>query len=186
MDENRMIDGVLNGDPVAERAFYDAHVERVYRLAYRMAGETALAEDFTQETFMRAFDRLSTFRREAALSSWIHSVAVSVILSGLRKVKRHYAREEQREDLSQGRSGSHQPPDHELRCLLTRAIDSLSDILRIVFVMHDMEGYKHHEIAEILDIPVGTSKARLSRAHEHLRRELGLRSSSRDAEGVGA
>jgi RNA polymerase sigma-70 factor (ECF subfamily) len=184
VDENRMIDGVLSGDPAAERAFYDIHVERVYRLAYRMAGETGLAEDFTQETFMRAFDRLATFRKEAALSSWVHSVAVSVILSGLRRVKRHRSREEQQEDFSTG-PGSEPPPDHELRCLLTRAVDSLSDPLRLVFVMHDIEGYKHHEIAGILDIPVGTSKARLSRAHGILRRELGPRP-ARDEEEVEA
>src|SRR5207302_1989993 len=76
-----------------ERALYDAHVDRVYRLAYRLAGDDELAREFTQDTFVRAFDRLGAFRGEAKLSTWLHAIATSVVLNGLRKVKRFRQRE---------------------------------------------------------------------------------------------
>jgi RNA polymerase sigma-70 factor (ECF subfamily) len=173
LDERQMIEGVLGGDPAAEKTFYDTHVDRVYRLAYRMTGDATLAEDFTQDTFMRALDRISTFEGRSALSSWLHSVAVSVILNGLRKVRRYQVREEGWDNF-ESVSSERNTPDHELTWWLTRAIDALPDRLRLVFVMHDMEGYKHREISEILNIPVGTSKARLARAHEKLRQTLGI------------
>jgi RNA polymerase sigma-70 factor (ECF subfamily) len=66
----------VEGDPAAERSLYDAHVDRIYRLAYRMTGDDDLAQEFTQETFIRAFDRLKQFRGDAALSTWLHSIAV--------------------------------------------------------------------------------------------------------------
>ena len=84
MDDQQLIAQVLAADPKAERAFYDRHVDKVYRLAYRLAGDAALAQDYTQETFVRAFDRLAQFRGEAALSTWICSICVTVSLNGLR------------------------------------------------------------------------------------------------------
>ena len=88
MDERELIAKVRAGDGAAERALYDAHVDRVYRLAYRLAGDDELAREFTQDTFVRAFDRLGAFRGEAKLSTWLHAIATSVVLNGLRKVKR--------------------------------------------------------------------------------------------------
>ena len=88
MDESQLIARVRAGDSAAERALYDAHVDRVYRLAFRLAGDDALAQDFTQETFIRAFDRLGSFRGEAAFSTWLHTITTTVVLNGLRKVKR--------------------------------------------------------------------------------------------------
>src|SRR5439155_211470 len=79
---------VRAGDALAERALYDAHVDRVFRLAYRLAGDDDLARDFTQETFIRAFERLDSFRGEAALSTWLYTIATTVTLNGLRKLKR--------------------------------------------------------------------------------------------------
>lgn len=173
MDENQMVQRVLAGDPVAERSFYDSHVDRIYRLAYRMTGDETLAQDFTQDTFVRAFDRLFSFQGKSALSTWLHSVAVSVILNGLRKVKRLRTREEGQDDLDSVGGGS-EVPDLNLKRSLKRAIDALPEQLRLIFVMHDVEGYKHREIAETLDIPVGTSKAKLARAHQELRKTLGM------------
>src|SRR6266700_1384507 len=88
VDERELIARVRAGEPAAERALYDAHVDRVYRLAYRLAGDDELAREFTQDTFVRAFERLSSFRGEAKLSTWMHAIATSVVLNGLRKVKR--------------------------------------------------------------------------------------------------
>jgi len=172
LDENQIVRGVLAGDPVAERTFYDSHVDRIYRLAYRMTGDETLAQEFTQDTFVRAFDRLSSFQGKSALSTWLHSVAVSVILNGLRKVKNVRTREVGQDNL-ESVGGRSKTPDLDLKRLLKRAVDSLPDQLRLIFVMHDVEGYKHREIGDSLDIPVGTSKARLSRAHQQLRKELG-------------
>jgi RNA polymerase sigma-70 factor (ECF subfamily) len=77
VEEHHLVERVVGGDPAAERRLYDAHVDRVYRLTYRMTGDDDLAQEFTQETFIRAFDRLKQFRGEAALSTWLHSIAVS-------------------------------------------------------------------------------------------------------------
>src|SRR3954463_14124543 len=76
------------GDPTAERALYDAHVERVYRLAHRMAGDADLAADITQDVFIRAFQKLDQYRGDSSLSTWIHTITMSVSLNTLRKVKR--------------------------------------------------------------------------------------------------
>ena len=88
MNERELIGQVLAGDPVAERVLYDAHVDRVFRLVYRMAGDMDRAQDWVQETFIRAFDRLAGFRGESALSTWLCSIAISVSLNGLRQVRR--------------------------------------------------------------------------------------------------
>ncbi|MFH1844596.1 MAG: RNA polymerase sigma factor [bacterium] len=168
MNEQRLIKRILAGDAAAERALYDDHVDRIYRLTYRMTGDETLAEDFTQDTFIRAFDRLQWFEGRSALSTWLHSIAVSVVLNGLRKVKRFRQRETALDETTGGgvvgKSG-----DPELKRSLHRAIDELSDGLRLVFVMHDIEGYKHQEIAAILDVPEGTSKSRLATARGQLR-----------------
>jgi len=167
-----MIDRVLRGDAAAERELYDAHVDRVYRLAFRMTGDEGMAQEYTQDTFIRAFDRLPKFRRESALSTWLHSIAMSVVLNGLRKVRRVRARQT---DLDAATNVTHKrtSSDPMLRRRLHAAIDNLSDDHRAVVVLHDVEGLKHQEIAAILEIPVGTSKARLSRARTALREELG-------------
>ncbi len=93
MTEIQLIERARKGDQQAFRALYDANVDRIYRLAYRMAGEEDLAKDFTQEAFLRAYQRLEQFRGDAAFSTWLHSIAVSVALNGLRKVDRHRKRE---------------------------------------------------------------------------------------------
>src|SRR5213592_4041041 len=83
-----LVSRCLAGDPAAERALYNAHVDRVYRLVHRMTGDPDLAADLTQDTFIRAFDRLEQYRGDSSLGTWLQSIAVSVTLNGLRKVKR--------------------------------------------------------------------------------------------------
>ena len=171
MDERELIARVRQGDAVAERELYEAHVDRVYRLAYRMAGDDILAQDITQDTFIRAFDRLGDFRGESAFGTWLHAVGNSVALNTLRKVKRFRAREADLDEAgSVGESRTEAEPD--LRDRLRAAIDDLPNKYRMVFVMHDVEGFKHHEIAETLGMQVGTSKAQLSRARAKLRVSL--------------
>ena len=146
-------------------------MDRVYRLAYRMVGDDAAARDFTQDTFVRAFEKLDGFRGDAAFSTWLHSVATSVVLNGLRKRRRMREREAPLE--AAGQVGERQEPtDPGLRDRIRKAVDGLPERYRTVFVMHDVEGYTHREIAEALAVQTGTSKARLSRARARLRIEL--------------
>ena len=169
--DQELIGRVLAGDPSAERALYDAHVDRVFRLVYRMAGDLDRAQDYTQETFIKAFSRLGEFRGEAALSTWLGSIAVSVALNGLRKVKRSMEREVVLDEaLTVGHTTAAAEPD--LKDRLAQAIDDLPEGYRVVFVMHDVEGYTHEEIARSLGVHTGTSKAQLFRARARLRKSL--------------
>jgi len=162
----------IAGDRSAERALYDAHVDRVFRIAYRLAGDSDLAQDFTQETFIRAFSRLSQYRGDASLSTWLHTIATSVSLNGMRSVTRIRGRSTNIDDLPELPAAPHRASPHDLRERLHASIDALSQKLRPVFVMHDVEGYTHEEIATTLGIPVGTSKARLFDARAKLRAAL--------------
>ncbi len=171
MDDRELIARAKLGDETAERALYDAHVDRIYRLAYRMSGNADLAQDFTQDAFLRAFSRLAEFRGESSFGTWLHAIAVSVILNGMRKVKRFRDRERDLDDARElGVETREAEPDVKDR--LRQAIDRLPEHGRVVFLMHDLEGYTHEEIGAVLDIPAGTSKARLFRARAALREEL--------------
>jgi len=171
VDESALIARVRAGDGAAERALYDTHVDRVYRLAYRLSGDDELAREFTQDTFVRAFERLGSFRGEERLSTWLYAITTSVVLNGLRKVKRFRRREtDLTEATGVSRPGRQAEPDLKRR--LAVAIDGLPDGYRTVFVMHDVEGYTHEEIGAALGIETGTSKAQLSRARARLREAL--------------
>ena len=172
MDERELISRVLAGDPSAERELYDTHVDRVYRLAYRMTGREEEAIEYTQDTFVRAFEKLGTFRRDSSLGTWLHAIAVSVVLNGLRKAKLKRLRETDLDSASDV-SVSAAPVEPWLKRRLRTAMESLSERYRMVFVMHDVEGYTHHEIGTALGVAEGTSKAMLSRARAHLREQLG-------------
>jgi RNA polymerase sigma-70 factor (ECF subfamily) len=171
VEQRDLVTRVLAGDPGAERELYDAHVDRVYRLAYRMVGDGELASDYTQDTFIRTFDRLATFRGESALSTWITAIAISVVYNGQRKVKRLRSRETDLE-FAEPIAAPGRIADPDLKLRLAAAIDGLPEGYRTVFVMHDVEGYTHLEIGSALGIQEGTSKAQLSRARAKLRQQL--------------
>ena len=161
----------MAGDARAERELYDAHVDRVYRLAYRLAGSDDLAQDFAQEAFIRAFERLKDFRGQSSFGTWLHAITVSVCLNGLRKVKRFDSRQARLDDgITVLDSRREAEPD--LKVKLKQAIDRLPEGYRTVFVMHDVEGYTHEEIGAALGVEIGTSKAQLSRARAKLRDAL--------------
>lgn len=171
MTDHELIAAVLRGDVRAERELYDAHVDRVHRLAYRMAGDETLARDFTQDTFIRAFDRLTDFRGHSSFATWLHSIAVSVILNGLKKVRRIHGREIGGDELPEVTSTARES-EPDLKHRMRSAIDALPEGYRTVFVMHDVEGFTHEEIAAALGIQPGTSKAQLFRARAKLRTAL--------------
>jgi RNA polymerase sigma-70 factor (ECF subfamily) len=172
--EPELIARVLAGDRTAGRALYDAHAPRVFRLAYRLTGDAELAREFTQDTFVRAFHRLADFRGDAAFSTWLHRITITVVANAMRKVRRLRERETDLEDLDTLHpihSETHRI-DPDLRERLARAIDALPDIYRITLIMHDLEGYTHTEIAAVLGVAEGTCKSRLSAARAHLRAAL--------------
>lgn len=172
MNESDLVTRAKEGDQRAFRALYDAHVDRIFRICFRMVGDEQAAREFTQDAFVRVWETLDQFRGEAAFSTWLHSVTVSVALNGLRKVDRHRKRERSLEDagtLAERVKGA----EPLVRERLEAAVDDLPEIYRTVFLMYDLEGFPHGEIAEALQVPVGTSKARLHRARKLLRRSLG-------------
>ena len=169
--EPELIQRLKDGDQDAARSLYDAHVERVFRICYRFAGEDHLAQDFTQETFVRAFTKIETFRGDSAFGTWLGSIATTVSLNGLRKVKRFRGRETVLHDDLRA-SGGPRGVEPDVKARLHRAIDELPTGYRTVFLLHDLEGYTHEEIGAMLGIKAGTSKSQLFRARTRLREAL--------------
>jgi RNA polymerase sigma-70 factor, ECF subfamily len=158
------------GDAAAARAIYDTHGPRVYRLIYRLTGNADRTQDLTQETFIRAFAKLSQYRGEVPLGAWLRSVALSVAYNGLRQDGTRRGREVELVESSAVAEGS--PERSVLRSQIAAAVDKLPEIYRSVVVLHDVEGYTHEEIADTLGIPAGTSRARLTYARAQLREAL--------------
>ena len=168
MTERELAARAQAGDEAAERALYDAHVDRIYWLAYRMSGRHDLAQDYTQDVFIRAFGRLDEYRGDAAFGSWLHTIAMSVVLNGLRKQKRFAEREGLLEEAATVVSGAREA-EPDLKERLAKAVNDLPEGCRVTFLMHAVEGYTHEEIGAALGTSVGTSKSQLSRAKAKLR-----------------
>ena len=169
MNERQLIARVIAGDRLAGRALYDTHAPRVYSLAYRLSGDAEKAREFTQDTFIRAFSRLSQFRGDAAFSTWLHRITVTVV-SNARRSEVRIAREVTLDEAHSIEAAPVAEPD--LKECIARAVEELSDAYRTTLIMHDIEGYTHAEIAEILGVPEGTCKSRLSAARAQLREAL--------------
>lgn len=157
-----------NGDVDAFELIYNEHSGRVYALCLRlMGGEQTAATELMQDVFVRAWKNLGKFRGESAFSSWLHRLAVNAMLENARSDKRRIARVLPMEDTSQ--IGAFSPGDSpDLRIDLERAIARLPAGARTAFVLHDIEGYQHKEIAAQLGVAVGTVKAQVHRAHKLL------------------
>jgi RNA polymerase sigma-70 factor, ECF subfamily len=172
---DRVIDaGVIaraaRGNSAAQRAIYDHYAERIFRLAKRMTGNVGAAEDLTQDVFMRAFDRLRQFRGESRFGTWLHRLAVTVILNGTRE--RGTERREVTLDPALIRSGGHDALEPDAKDRVRRAVAELPSELRMVVLMYDVEGYGHDEIAELMGVSSGASRMRLLRARQMLRAAL--------------
>jgi RNA polymerase sigma-70 factor (ECF subfamily) len=157
------------GDQQAFRDLYQEHVGRVYALCLRLTADAVAAEERTQDVFVRLWDKLRTFRGESAFSSWLHRLTVNVVLNE----RRTSGRRAQRVAVVANPEGVGE--DGSLAGLgldLERAIARLPEGAREVFVLYDIEGYGHAEIAELVGIAVGTSKAQLFRARRLLREML--------------
>jgi RNA polymerase sigma-70 factor, ECF subfamily len=165
------------GDAAAFERLYQLHSRRVYSLCLRMVGNTAEAEDLTQEAFLQLFRKIATFRGESAFSTWLHRLAVNVVLMRLRKKS---AVETSLEEVTEPDEESGGPrrdfggPDLRLtgsidRVNLQRAVEQLPPGYKAVFVLHDVQGYEHNEIADIMGCSIGNSKSQLHKARMRLR-----------------
>ena len=170
-DQRALLERVRSGDPSAHRALYEAHVDRVYRLCYRLTGTEHLARELTQDTFVRAFSGIAGFRGDSAIETWLHSIAVSVSLNELRRRKRERARNAPLEEALMVPKAS-PTSDPVMREKVMAAVNDLPEGCRTVFMMHDAEGFTHQEIAAALGVTEGTSKAQLARARGKLREAL--------------
>jgi RNA polymerase sigma-70 factor (ECF subfamily) len=168
------------GEESAFEALYHAHKRRIYHLCLRMIGNTAEAEELTQEVFLQLFRMIHTFRGESAFTTWLHRLSVNIVLMRLRKKRLKEtpiedAEESEKSDLPPKEFGA---PDTELagvvdRLWLKRAIAKLSPGCRKVFMLHDVFGCEHHEIASMLGFTIGNSKSQLHKARMRLRKLLG-------------
>ena len=178
LSELELIERAKQGDAEAFESLYNLHKRRVYSLCLRMTANTAAAEDLTQEAFLQLFRKIGTFRGESAFSTWLHRMAVNVVLMQLRKkglpVVPLDDTVETEDEIPRKELGG---PDRNLagsidRLQLQRAVDDLPPGYRSIFVLHDVEGYEHNEIAEIVGCSVGNSKSQLHKARLKLRELL--------------
>jgi RNA polymerase sigma-70 factor (ECF subfamily) len=160
------------GDVDAFEILYREHSPRVYALCLRLrAGDSSDATDLLQDVFIKAWRRLDTFRGDCAFASWLHRLAVNTMLENARSEGRRTARVLPMEDTSR-LAGAARTSSIELKMDMENAIASLPRGARLAFVLHDVEGYQHQEIAEQLSVTVGTVKAQLHRARRLLRERL--------------
>jgi RNA polymerase sigma-70 factor (ECF subfamily) len=178
-NELEVIDELKSGNSIHFRDLYEHHSRRVFSLCLRMVRSRELAEDLTQETFMAVFRKIGTFRGESAFSTWLHRLAVNVVFMHLRQQKSrisevHYEEVSPEDDTP---IDTHGEIDRvlagaDMRIALMRAIDQLPAGYRLVFVLHDIEGYEHREIAELLGCSAGNTKSQLHKARMKLRKLL--------------
>jgi RNA polymerase sigma-70 factor (ECF subfamily) len=175
LSESEAIERAKQGDGDAFQTLYDLHKRRVYSLCLRMTANAAEAEDLTQEAFLQLFRKIGTFRGESAFSTWLHRMAVNVVLMRLRKKNLPIVPLddplETEEESSKKEPGA---PDLKLtgavdRLQIQRAVDDLPPGYRTIFVLHDVEGYEHNEIAELVGCSIGNSKSQLHKARMKLR-----------------
>jgi RNA polymerase sigma-70 factor (ECF subfamily) len=185
----RLVERARTGDVAAFEHVYRREVGRVYALCLRMTADAVRARELTQSVFVRAWDRLGSFRGDSQLSSWLHRIAVNEVLTEARTDRRRRARVVLAEDQSSAvmddggdetgasanapsRTGITLPEDLETRMDLERAIAGLPPGARTVFVLHDIEGYRHEEISRMTGSAEGTLRAQLHRARKLLMEAL--------------
>ena len=176
VNEAAAIEKAKLGDAEAFQALYDRHKRRVYSLCLRMTANTAEAEDLTQEAFLQLYRKIATFRGESAFSTWLHRLSVNVVLMHLRKKGLPVV---SLEETTQG--GEEDSPKKDFgaddvalsgsidRLQLQRAVNDLPPGYRTIFVLHDIQGYEHNEIAGIVGCSIGNSKSQLHKARMKIR-----------------
>src|ERR1700722_11240476 len=170
LSEAEAIERAKLGDPLAFEALYNLHKRRVYSLCLRMTANTAAAEDLTQEAFLQLFRKIGTFRGESAFSTWLHRMAVNVVLMQLRKKNLPVV------PIDESLETEEDAPKKELggldlnlagsidRLQLQRVIEALPPGYRTIFVLHDVEGYEHNEIADMVGNSIANRKSQFNKA----------------------
>ena len=169
--ENELILKAKSGDKHAFRALYDEHIGRVYALCYRLTGEKGMAEDAAQEVFIQLWRKLNNFDGQSQFSTWLHSVTANITISYMRKqkgwVQRMFNLESSGISEMTAQSSS---TDIDLEALVIR----FPERARMGFVLHALEGYRHEDIANMLNMAVGSSKAQFFRAKQLLKGFMGV------------
>lgn len=173
--DEALVRAAVAGDSKAFEKLYQQHYRRVYSICMRMLGNAALAEDLTQDVFLLVYRKIGTFRGDSAFTTWLHRLTVNQVLMYWRK--RGVKLEQTADDDSLASVADTQLQDTRRvslidRLALERAIGELPPGYRTVFVLHDVEGYQHEEIAEMLGVTMGTSKSQLHKARMRLRELL--------------
>lgn len=175
LSEAQAIERAKQGDAAAFETLYHLHKRRVYSLCLRMTANTAAAEDLTQEAFLQLFRKIGTFRGESAFSTWLHRMAVNVVLMQLRKKGLSVVSLEESME-SEEEAPRKEPGAEDVnlagsidRLRLENAVGSLPPGYRMIFLLHDVEGYEHNEIAGMVGCSIGNSKSQLHKARMKLR-----------------
>src|SRR5689334_7601146 len=175
--EYALIEQVKLGDYAPFEFLYRSYKRRIFSLCLRMTDDYALAEDFTQEAFITAFRRIDTFRGDSAFATWLHRIAVNIVLMHVRQQKSRGPMASLDDSVSEddvsmgerlGREDRHLCSSID-RVALEMSINRLAPGYRIVLVLHDIEGYEHSEIAELLGCSIGNTKSQLHKARLRLR-----------------
>lgn len=164
LDETLLVRRSQQGDMRAFEALYRHNSGRVYALCYRLCGQREWAEDFVQETFIKAWQNLASFNGKSQLSSWLHRIASNVVIDKLRQ--KHRWSEDSLDD-SAWEQTQHVYDQHDA-IDIEQELMKLPEKSRAILILYEYLGYKHHEIAELTGIPVGTSKSLLNRAKAKL------------------
>lgn len=183
MTEAQLIERAGGGDPLAARTLYERYAPRVFAVVRRIAGDDELAQDCAQEAWIRAFRALPNFRGDARFSTWIHRIAVNSALQSLRKMK---GRSRVEDEMPEAIAVAPVARDVLLQEQLELALDRVPEGMRKVLVLHDVEGYTHEEIGEVLGINPGTSKSQLFKARARMREILSGSALTDAAEGAEA
>lgn len=170
-DIMELVRRVQAGSVDAFEPLYREHVDRVYALCLRMSHDSAEAGELTQDVFVRCWERIGTFRGDSRFGTWLHRVAVNVVLEQRRSRSRREARVEPTGDLDILGSAATERSD-DVRMDLERAVRELPPKARAVFILHDIEGYRHREIAQMTGSAPGTMRAQLHRARRLLMEAL--------------
>jgi RNA polymerase sigma-70 factor (ECF subfamily) len=178
-DEAKLLADAQAGDHLAFARIYSQHKRRIYSLCLRMVGNVAEAEDLTQEAFLQLHRKIATFRGDSAFSTWLHRLAINVVLMHLRKKNLSLVSLDEAMEPSpdEGPGRSFGAADLNLagsidRLALEHAVADLPAGYRLIFILHDIEGYEHNEIASMLDCSIGNSKSQLHKARLKLRDAL--------------
>lgn len=170
-EDFKLVEQAIGGSNEAFKELFMKNVTRVHSLCLRISADVQVAEDLTQEVFIKAWEKLNTFKFDSKFSSWLHSIAVNQFLMHIRSDKRNTEKvSEYNKEVFQSSADSKHPED--FRMDLQKAVEKLPEQARTVLVLHDIEGYKHSEISEMMGIQTGTSKAHLHKARKILRKEL--------------